>query len=258
MTREADRVADDEHLQARIERLRADQAARVESLLDALETPVEWTRYNGSDIASEEFVLRMADVLLMHHAVSLEPFTKDKFEFAMTTTLQLLGHQAEMAPRGNPGWDLTIDGVPTSLKTQADKTIKRETITISKFMELGKGEWILEELRARMFEHMTRYERIFTFRGLVMGAEMFGGRDYEYELVEIPHALLLKAETAALEVMTTSKQSPQPGFCRVFDDQRRLLFELYFDGGTERKLTVRKLATSACIVHAGWKFRLPG
>ncbi len=31
-------------------------------------------------------------------------------------------------------------------------------------------------------------------------------------------------------------------------------FQLYFDGGTERKLQIKHLLKSLCVVHAEWKF----
>ena len=48
---------------------------------------------------------------------------------------------ASFASRGNRGHDVIIDATKYSLKTQADKSIKNEFIWISKYMELGKGEW---------------------------------------------------------------------------------------------------------------------
>lgn len=38
------------------------------------------------------------------------------------------------------------------------------------------------------------------------------------------------------------------------DENGRLLFELYFDGGTERKLQIKGINIENCIVHARWSF----
>ncbi len=79
--------------------------------------------------------------------------------------------------------------MPISLKTRADQGIKENEIHISKFMELGKGQWgrnvaDLTGLRAQFFVHMASYERILTQRYLGRAAT-----DHRYELVEIPKAL---------------------------------------------------------------------
>ena len=84
------------------------------------------------------------------------------------------------------------------------------TVQLSKFMELGKGEWSLPRLRGLFFKHMESYERIFTLRAL-SDAESHK----KYELVEIPKALLLGADRGEFEVMENSKQNPKPGYCRV-------------------------------------------
>jgi type II restriction enzyme len=78
---------------------------------------------------------------------------------------------------------------------------------------------------------------------------------WRYELVEIPKSLLEKAAGGRLEMMHGSKQSPKPGYCHVTDETGRVMFQLYFDGGTERKLQIKKLDKSLCTVHAEWKFQ---
>ena len=78
--------------------------------------------------------------------------------------------------------------------------------------------------------------------------------NWHYELVEIPKSLLARSKDGELEMKTDSKQNPKPGYCHVLDDDGRPLFQLYFDGGTERKLQIKSLQKSACLLHAEWKF----
>jgi type II restriction enzyme len=47
----------------------------------------------------------------VHHSFSAEPFSKDKFEYILVTVLKLAGRKADLAPKGNPGHDATMDGV---------------------------------------------------------------------------------------------------------------------------------------------------
>ncbi len=134
--------------------------------------------------------------------------------------------------------------------------IKKERIWISKFMELGKGQWgdnpeDLKGLRRNFIEHLKKYDRIFTLRALSREPNWY------YELVEIPKQLMELAETGTLKMMTESKQYPKPGYCYVKSDTGQAIYELYFDAGSERKLQVKNLPKSRCTVHATWEFTIP-
>ena len=166
------------------------------------------------------------------------------------------GQKAELSPKGNPGHDATINGVKVSFKTQADKGIKSDYLWISKFMELGKGQWgdkasDLEGLRNQFLRHLESYDRIFSLRNLSCKPY------WNYELVEIPKDLLLQAKTGTLEMKNESRQFPKPGYCYVKNDKGETLFDLYFDGGGERKLQIKNLAKKYCRVHATWDFFIP-
>ena len=104
-------------------------------------------------------------------------------------------------------------------------------------------------LRDLFIEHMRSYERILQFRCLKRGP-----KEYLYELVEIPKALLSEGANAKLVIQEKSKQSPKPGYGNVFDADGKLKFALYFDAGTERKLQIKKIKKDLCTVHATWKF----
>jgi hypothetical protein len=121
---------------------------------------------------------------------------------------------------------------------------------------LGGGSWgsnpdDLVGLRNQFLAHLAKYERIFTLRTLSRAP------DWKYELVEIPKTILERASSGRLEMMMTSTQLPKPGYCYVSDDEGALMYELYFDGGGERKLQVKKLLKSFCKVHATWAFSIP-
>jgi type II restriction enzyme len=211
---------------------------------------------NRSDIFDEIVLRNFGDAMRVHHSFSAEPFSKDKFEYVLVTVLKISGRTAVMAPKGNPGHDITVDGVKISLKTQADKGIKEHTLWVSKFMELGKGQWSdnpadLEGLRRQFFEHMKSYDRILSLRALEKGPR------WKYELVEIPKELLMLARSGMLEMRTDSRQTPKPGYCYVSTEDGRKLFDLYFNGGTERKLQIKNLQKDKCRVHAIWEFFIP-
>lgn len=214
----------------------------------------EYTRSDDSDIMSPCVLQDFGDALRIHHCFSHEAFSKDKFEYVLERVLTLCNMPASLATRGNRGHDITIEGVPVSLKTQANRGLNKALIHISKFMELGKGQWGTDDsdlfgLRDQFLEHMKGYDRLLVLRNLSKAP-----LDWNYDLVEIPKSLLLLAATVPLEMQHNSTQIPRPGYGRVFDADGNLSLELYFDGGGERKLQIRKIRVSLCHVHASWRF----
>lgn len=221
---------------------------------------------NGVQLMTQEIVDDLGDIIRVHHAFSREAFSKDKFEYALERVQKAHGRNAELAPRGNKGYDLKIGDERFSLKTEASQSIKVDSIHISKFMELGGGQWTtdpadLEGLRQQFIQHLNGYEHVLTLRRLPAKAEGW----HKYELVAIPKELLLLAAGGALEMRADSKQTPRPGYCYVGNagwayavgtrpSPRDLQFSLYFDGGGERKLQIKHMKKSLCKVIATWEF----
>lgn len=217
-----------------------------------------WEIYRApeSDIISDSSLVDFGDVLRLHHSFSREPFSKDKFEFALETVLKASGSVAQLAPRGTRGYDLSIAGQKFSLKTEAAKGILLKKLHISKFMELGGGQWgdnpdDLIGLRQQFLDNLAGINRILVLRALRKGAP-----DYLYELVEIPKNLLEMAGNGRFEMRAESRQYPKPGYC-IVEENGKALFSLYFDGGGERKLQIKGLMKELCIVHATWRFEEP-
>lgn len=227
----------------------------LEKVINIFDVPGQYESVDSA-IVSKEILHDFGDALKIHHAFSAEPFSKDKFEYVLEQILRSRGISATLAPKGNAGHDITIAGETFSLKTQADSSIKPDKIWISKFMELGGGQWgsdpkDLIGLRAQFLKHLNGYDRILTLRTLSKAP------NWRYELVEIPKELFLAAASGRLEMRTESKQTPKPGYCFVSDRNGKPLYNLYFDGGGERKLQVKDLIKSACVVHATWAFSIP-
>jgi len=205
-----------------------------------------------SDRALEDF----GDVLRLHHCFSREPFSKDKFEYALENVLKAEGIDVALSQRGTRGYDIRIKGENFSLKTEAAKAIRPGIIHISKFMELGGGKWgddpaDLIGLRAQFLAALSGIQRLLILRALRQGSP-----DYFYELVEIPKSLLEKAASGRFEMMSESSQFPKPGYCYV-EESGTVLYRLYFDGGGERKLQIKGLLKDLCLVHATWQFNPP-
>lgn len=231
------------------------QVGWIEKVVEQFHKPTNFSSLQSSDIVNDRFLQDFGDALRIHHCFSKEAFTKDKFEYALERVANLCGIDAKLAPRGNPGHDITIKNTRFSLKTQADKSIKAGFLHISKFMELGKGQWGDQEndligLRDQFFHHMQSYDRILSLRRLETGKDWL----WQYELVEIPKSLLEESKNGVLRMVPKTSQYPKPGYCDVFDKHGICKFQLYFDGGTERKLQIKCLDKSFCIVHAEWIF----
>lgn len=223
------------------------QLARFQSLLAAFARPVA-TTVNPSRCITQKVVDEMAVRLVAHHASTTQAMTKTIFEHAFNDSLNAAGIPSALCVNAtNRGHDITIDGVPASLKTEAAQNIRAGMIHISKFMELGRGAWHLPDLLQHFLTHLNGYDEIYTLRCLSRAP-------FAYELVEIPKTLLLMAANANLVVQTTSRQNPQPGYGHVHDSHGNPLFSLYFDGGSERKLQIKNLDKRYCLVRATWQF----
>jgi type II restriction enzyme len=250
-----DALARIKKLSSALKDLNSWQLELVEQVVEQFHKPyISIERFEASNMVSECFLSYFGDILKIHHTFSKEALTKDRFEYAFERVSNLCGNSAQLAPRGNPGHDITINGVKVSLKTQADRNIRVEKLHISKFMELGKGEWSdsvedLEGLRKQFFTHMEAYEQILSLRCLSKKPEK-----WYYELVEIPKSLLEEARNGDLRIVEKSSENPKPGYCDVLGESGGLKFQLYFDGGTERKLQIKNLLKNYCIVHANWVF----
>lgn len=257
---------------AEIESLTSSQKSWIQAIVQQFRMPHTFKRNAESDLVTETVLQNIGDLLRIHHATSRRSLSKAPFEYAFEKALQLSGMSAKLADSAtNPGYDLTIGTMRLSLKTEAAKNISETKIHVSKWMEMGKGEWNpINKQLPRFLEHMMGYDRILTLRCLKQT-----GTDYLYELVEIPKALMLKAATGIMECASDSTQETKPWYCRVLDVEANAQalaaynaktkkpknppkeiykLSLYFDAGTERKLQVKGLLKSHCIVHATWRF----
>ena len=237
--------------------LREGQLIWVERIVLQFRQTKTFTVNPDSNLTNDCFVEDFGDALRLHHCFSDDAFAKDKFEYTSVRIWQQCGRVATMAPRGNPGHDITVGTERVSLKTQADKNLRLGIVNIHKFMELGRGSWTdqptdLIQLRDQYLVHLQGYDRVLVLRNTAYPTPV--SPYWRYELLEIPIGLLRQAAYGSLEMMLDSRQMPKPGYCRVVDEAGNPAYRLYFDGGTERKLKVQNIRRDLCIVHATWEF----
>jgi len=231
------------------------QLTEIEKIARQFTAPyIKRERLGKSKIINDCLLVNLGDALRLHHCFSYQPLTKESFEYALERVGKHCKVGAKRAPPQVPH-DITVNSIRYSLKTQADKDIRQAFIHISKFMELGKGQWTdkledLKGLRQQFVAHMASYDSVLVLRCLSKVPKR-----WHYELVEIPKSLLLEAQNGTLYFAPKSTQTvAKSGYCDVKDSDGALKFRLYFDGGGERKLQVQKIDKAWCVTHATWIF----
>ena len=167
--------------------------AVLETIVAGLATRFDEVVEPGSDIVTAEFARNFRTRLQLHHATHEEVFKKKTFEFAFKAASIVAGRTAEMNQNViSAGYDVRVDGVRYSLKTESGKRLSKTHIKISKLME---ARWIREcrtgedylANMAKVVRHFSHYDRVVVLRSCHIRVPFRGVR---YDLWEIPHALL--------------------------------------------------------------------
>jgi type II restriction enzyme len=210
-------------------------------------------------LIDEPIRVALGNTILRHHMeFSDEPYGKERFEYGLVRAFMNAGRQASKAPRGRSGYDVELEGLRFNLKTQADKELCRDFVLISKYMEIGKGPpWThdpatFQWLKTKFLEHLADYRGVLMLRSYPYTIANF----WHYELLEIPLAVLAKAEETCLQVADRSDTIP-PAIHSFVQDAAGPLFKLNFQGGGERKMSVCGIRRDACILHSEWSFTAP-
>ena len=219
--------------------------------LAAMRRPVVSRSLQGSDIAVADFVAAVGHYLTMHHATQATPLNKKGFEFLFQFASDAAGRRASVNRNTtDASADVLVDGVGYSLKTQADKAVKRHTLYIQKLME---ARWLREintpeELHdagvQHILSHLDRYQRILVLKGYprVEGT-------MTYELVEVPKSVFSLLRNLRVSDFPSKNSF---GTCSVsVPDDEGEAFRLVFDGSVE-KIRIFNLRVRNCVVHAEW------
>lgn len=232
------------------------QLALLYRYMTAMQRPVTSQSLPGSDIAEPKFVAAVGHYLALHHATQTTALNKKGFEFLFQFACDAAGRNAAMNRNTtDANADVIVDGVGFSLKTQADKAVKRHTLYIQKLME---ARWIREINSPQDFhdsgvrhilEHLGRYERI-----LVLKVYPRAGSRMTYELVEVPMSLFGLLSNLGVADFPSKNQF---GTCSVsVPDAQGEAFRLVFDGSVE-KIRIFNLRARNCVSHAEWTVSVP-
>lgn len=241
-------------LEARIRSASAIEIEWLISILDAIRHPTEEWINPASDIVTRTFADAFSQRLRLFHALHDpgEVLTKKAFEFTFKGASYAAGRNAVLVDNStHAGADAIVDGVRFSLKTEAARGIRRETITISKLME---SAWTKDcksindflAVMPRVLAHLRQYERILVLRAF---GRLATSPEVRYELIEIPKELLLQAEyITAADFKPVTKARGTTVAVRYGGRQA---FYLVFDG-SDQKITIRRLPVALCTMHASW------
>jgi type II restriction enzyme len=211
---------------------------------------------HASPVFPESWAKEFAYRIALHHRLTRHSLNKETFEYALVETCISDGMKASCFPPNHPGADVRVGDEVWSLKTQSDKNIKREFVTFHKFMEAGKGAVNTNSDRVRLVhsvrQHAAQYDRLFVLRALPK--ESLSAIP-DYELLEVPVRLFIECPNGPLSVSDTSDRQPQPFSINVPQNgSQSRAYQLYFDGGSERKIKIKYLDRKLCIPHVLWSF----
>ena len=142
----------------------------LETIVAGLSYQVQETIAKYTDIAMPAFAKNFKTRLQLHHATHEEVFKKKTFEYAFKAGCIVAGKKSEMDPNvTSAGYDVVVDGVRYSLKTEAGASMSPQYIKISKLME---ARWIRECRTGKDFlrgtkhimDHFTHYDRVLIVR----------------------------------------------------------------------------------------------
>ena len=97
----------------------------VDKVIGVFQTEKDFVRSTASSLITSQVLEDFGDILRLHHAFSREPFSKDKFEYALERVLLEAKVDAQLAPRGTRGYDIQIDAERFLSKPKLRKPLGR-------------------------------------------------------------------------------------------------------------------------------------
>lgn len=218
---------------------------RLLEFLTALRTKCAVQMHSESPWNSDPFEGEFRSKLLTHHCFMGSPLFQESFESAFVTACSFAGHSVERAPEGQRFWDVTVDGRRISLKSTKAKSLRMETLHISKLTEAA---WIQDcrtaakrcEGTHRLFsEYCDEVDAIVQLR--------YFTKLRLYELVEIPVSLFRQV----LDVGKAHFAADGPTI-NILIGRDPPDFMLKLDR-SDAKVTLAKINKHLCMVHGTWQ-----
>lgn len=143
-----------------------------------------------------------------------------------------------------PRYDIEFEGRRISLKTETGLGTKRCSINITKLCTTEREPWEAETLKARVSQHLSRYDIVLMLRAIWEPQQM------RYQLVDIPVDLLRLVAASSPQPVgkRTTRRSLGADIVRGGD----ILFRVHFDG-SDGKCQIRNLRMQDCNLLLEWE-----
>jgi len=250
--------ADIRELVRTLERLSPIQVEVVRAIIERF-TDEQVSEQLRSDFLSEKAFEYFSMRLAAHHASSSIVLKKENFEHILEQAFGRAGVPAVRADSMTErGADLTVGDTTLSLKTEAAKKLRADSITISKLMEaawikqITSRDDIPSQVASMVMPHFENYDRIFILRSYP-DPERRGS--IRYDLREIPKTVLQRVGDLAPSDFSPLTKTRTTSAEVIIDGRRAFKFRL---DGSDDKLTVNYLDVSLCPLHAWWSLAPPG
>jgi len=218
---------------------------RLREFLSALRTQCTVHLHPKSPWNSEEFESEFRSKLLTHHCFMGSPLFQDGFDSAFLAACTHAGQQVEPAPEGQRFWDALVDGRRISLKSSKARSLRENTLHISKLTEAA---WIQDcRTATKRCEHTHRLFREYCDEvDAIVQLRYFRSLQL-YELVEIPVSLF--SQVLAVSRTRFSADGPTINIPIGKDPPD---FTLKLDR-SDAKITIANINKALCLVHGTWK-----
>jgi hypothetical protein len=218
---------------------------RLTEFINALRTPCKVQRNPDSPLNTREFESEFRSKLLTHHCFMGSPLFQESFDSAFISACSLAGHTVNLAPDGQRFWDVMIDGRRISLKSTKAKSLRQDTLHISKLTEAA---WIQDcRTAAKRREHTFKlFEEYNAEVDAIIQLRYFVLRR-KYELVEIPVSLF--SQIFAVGKSHFSADGPT---INIPIGKEPPDFTLKLDR-SDAKITLANINKDLCLVHGIWE-----
>jgi hypothetical protein len=223
------------------------EGRRLGEFISALRTPCKVQASPDSSLVNAEFESEFRSKLLTHHCFMGSPLFQESFDSAFIAACSHAGREVKPAPDGRRFWDVMIDGRRISLKSTKAKSLRENTLHISKLTEAA---WIQDcrsagkrrQLTFKLFkEYNAEVDAIIQLRYFIAARK--------YELVEIPVSLFSQVLAVSLRHFVADGPTINIPIGKEPPD-----FTLKLDR-SDAKITLANINKNLCLVHGIWELQ---
>jgi len=223
----------------------AAEERRLREFISALRKNCTVDMHPESTLNSEVFESEFRSKLLTHHCFMGSPLFQESFDSAFIAACSHAGHQVEEAPEGQRFWDVMIDGRRISLKSSKAKSLREDTLHISKLTEAA---WIQDcRTATKRREHTCRLFKDYCDEVDAIIQLRYFQSLHLYELVEIPVSLFSQVLNVGKKHFAADGPTINIPIGKNPPD-----FTLKLDR-SDAKVTIAKINKLLCLVHGIWQ-----